>query len=256
MGRAIVAQLPEQPTLKLAAAVEQSGSSFCGQDSGRLAGLEPNGIAISDQLPSALALADVVVDFSSAQQSAHLLDACVAARIPCVIGTTGQTSGFAVQVEQAARSIAVLQAANTSVGVTLLLELARLAAQALPQFDIEIIEAHHRLKKDAPSGTALALGRAAAQGRGAALEALRAAPRDGEALRTEGEIGFAVVRGGDIVGDHDVVLAGAGERVVLRHQATDRAIFARGALQAAAWLVGRAPGRYDMRQVIGLKTIV
>jgi 4-hydroxy-tetrahydrodipicolinate reductase len=142
------------------------------------------------------------------------------------------------------------------VGVTLLLELARLAAQALPQFDIEIIEAHHRLKKDAPSGTALALGRAAAQGRGAALEALRAAPRDGEALRTEGEIGFAVVRGGDIVGDHDVVLAGAGERVVLRHQATDRAIFARGALQAAAWLVGRAPGRYDMRQVIGLKTIV
>jgi 4-hydroxy-tetrahydrodipicolinate reductase len=150
----------------------------------------------------------------------------------------------------------VLIAANTSLGVTLLTELVRAAARALPAgFDIEITEGHHRYKKDAPSGTALALGRAAADGRGQSFDVVRGSPREGEAPRKADEIGFSVIRAGDLVGEHSVLFAGEGERLTLGHQATDRVIFARGALKAAAWLVGRAPGRYRMIDVIGLKTI-
>jgi 4-hydroxy-tetrahydrodipicolinate reductase len=252
MGRALVANLAEFPMLTLAAAIDQSGSEVIGADCGRLAGLPANKITVRADRAAALREADVAVDFSAAHASSELLADCVAAGVACVIGTTGQSAGFDAEIASAARSIAVLQTANTSVGVSLLVELVQQAARSLPGYDIEIIEAHHRHKQDAPSGTALALGRAAARGRGQDFENVRGHSRDGIAPRKEHEIGFAVVRGGDIVGDHDVVFAGPGERVVLRHQATDRAIFARGALRAAVWLAGRPAGRYSMREVLGL----
>ena len=172
-----------------------------------------------------------------------------------MVGTTGLDAGVDPAAAAAAQRVPVLIAPNTSIGVTLLIELVRAAARALPAaYDIEIVESHHRAKRDAPSGTALALGRAAAEGRGASLEALRLPDvRDG--LRVEGGIGFAVLRGGDIVGEHELRFVGTGEAITLGHRATDRAIFARGALQAAHWLVGRPAGRYEMLDVIGLKTI-
>lgn len=252
MGRSLVANLAEYPALTLAVAIDQAGCEVIGADSGQLAGLAPNKIRVRADRAAALREADIAVDFSAAHASSELLADCVAAGVACVIGTTGQPAGFEAEVERAARSIAVLQTANTSVGVSLLVELVQQAARSLPGFDIEIVEAHHRHKQDAPSGTALALGRAAARGRKQDFETIRGHSRDGIAPRKDGEIGFAVVRAGDIVGDHDVIFAGAGERLVLRHQATDRAIFARGALRAAAWLAGRPAGRYSMREVLGL----
>ncbi len=252
MGRSLVVNLAEFPALTLAVAVDQAGCNVIGADSGQLAGIAPNKIMIRADRAAALREADIAVDFSAAHASSELLADCVAAGVACVMGTTGQADGFDAEVAGAARSIAVLQTANTSVGVSLLVELVQQAARSLPGYDIEIIEAHHRHKQDAPSGTALALGRAAARGRDQDFEAVRGHSRDGIAPRKHSEIGFAVVRGGDIVGDHDVIFAGPGERLVLRHQATDRAIFARGALRAAAWLAGRPPGRYTMREVLGL----
>jgi 4-hydroxy-tetrahydrodipicolinate reductase len=245
MGRSLVANLAEYPALTLAVAIDQAGSELIGADSGQLAGLAPNKIRVRADRAAALREADVAVDFSAAHASSELLADCAAAGVACVIGTTGQPAGFEAEVDRAARSIAVLQTANTSVGVSLLVELVQQAARSLPGYDIEIVEAHHRHKQDAPSGTALALGRAAARGREQDFETVRGHSRDGIAPRKPGEIG-------DIVGDHDVIFAGAGERLVLRHQATDRAIFARGALRAAAWLAGRPAGRYSMREVLGL----
>jgi 4-hydroxy-tetrahydrodipicolinate reductase len=173
-----------------------------------------------------------------------------------LVGTTGLDAGVDPVAAAAAQRVPVLIAPNTSIGVTLLIELVRAAARALPAaYDIEIVESHHRAKRDAPSGTALALGRAAAEGRGASLESLRLPDaRDGQ--RVEGGVGFAVLRGGDVVGEHELRFCGTGEALTLGHRATDRAIFARGALQAARWLVGRAAGRYQMLDVIGLKTTV
>lgn len=252
MGRSLIANLADFGSLTLVAALDRPGSEAIGRDSGQLAGLAPNRIAVQTDLAAALPMADLAIDFSAASASAEVLAQCVAAKVGCVLGTTGQGGDFDRVVDAAARVIPVLQTANTSVGVGLLVELVRQAARSLPGFDIEIVEAHHRHKQDAPSGTALALGKAAADGRGASFADVRARPRDGHAPRQPGEIGFAVLRGGDIVGDHDVVFAGQGERLVLRHQATDRAIFARGALQAASWLAGRPPGRYQMRDVLGL----
>lgn len=212
---------------------------------------------ISTDLESALVNADVMVDFSSPSSTAANLAACVRHGVAALVGTTGLGDEAERAAREASSRIPVLIAANTSLGVTLLTELVRQAAAALPaDFDIEITEGHHRNKKDAPSGTALALGRAAAEGRGQTLEAVRGAPREGDAPRKPGEIGFSVIRAGDLVGDHLVLFAGEGERVTLGHQATDRGIFARGALRAARWLAGRAPGRYQMVDVIVLKTII
>jgi len=173
-----------------------------------------------------------------------------------VIGTTGFATDVEQQINAAANDIAVLVAPNTSVGVTLLIELVRAAAKALPSaaFDIEIQEAHHRHKRDAPSGTALALGRAVASGRGVDLAKVGVGARTGDSPRKAGEIGFSVTRGGDIVGEHTVLFAGAGEVLSLGHRATDRSIFAQGAVRAAAWLAGRPAGRYAMRDVVGYKT--
>ncbi|MEH3123718.1 MAG: 4-hydroxy-tetrahydrodipicolinate reductase [Sphingomonas phyllosphaerae] len=211
------------------------------------------GDAGSDPLPIAHA-ADVLVDFSTpAALEAHL-NAAVAARTPIVIGTTGLLATHQTLIERAAATIAVLQTGNTSLGVTLLSVLVREAAARLgADWDIEITEMHHRHKVDAPSGTALLLGEAAAAGRNTRLSEVRVDSRAGlVGARSEGTIGFASLRGGSVVGDHNVVFAGEGERIEIGHRADDRTIFARGAVKAALWLAGRAPGRYAMAEVLGL----
>ena len=206
-----------------------------------------------DPLPLAQA-ADVLVDFSTPAALEPHLAAAVAARTPIVIGTTGLLATHQALIEQAADEIAVLQTGNTSLGVTLLNILVREAAARLgPDWDIEIAEMHHRHKVDAPSGTALLLGEAAAAGRGTRLAEVRVDSRAGlVGARSDGTIGFASLRGGSVVGDHLVVFAGEGERIEIGHRGEDRSIFARGAVKAALWLAGRAPGRYAMAEVLGL----
>jgi 4-hydroxy-tetrahydrodipicolinate reductase len=253
MGQALVRAMRELPVLRITGAVASADSASVGRDAGVLAGIEPLGVEVSSDLPAALAGADVVLDFSQPRATRTNIAACRAARKPLLIGTTGFAAELTeAELDAAARDIPLLVAPNTSLGVALLMELVRRAAQALPaEFDIEIIEAHHRMKRDAPSGTALALARAAGEGRGVPPpEALAAASAARTGPRRPGEIGFAVVRGGDIVGEHTVLFAGTGEQVSLSHRAADRAIFARGALRAAVWLLGRAPGRYGMGDII------
>jgi 4-hydroxy-tetrahydrodipicolinate reductase len=255
MGRALVRAAQESADLNVVAGVASAKSADIGTDIGTLAAIGPAGVLVTSDLRAALAQCDVAIDFSNATATSGNVQACTAARKPVVIGTTGVSSEVDLEITEAARHIAVLVAPNTSFGVTLLIELVRAAAKALPaDFDIEISEAHHRNKRDAPSGTALALGKAAAEGRSQELAKVSAVSRHGESARRAGEIGFAVTRGGDIVGDHTVLFAGSGEQVVLGHRVTDRAIFARGALKAAAWLTGRPAGRYWMRDVVGYKT--
>ncbi len=256
MGRAIVRAAGEVSDVKVVAGVASASSKELGKDIGELAGVAASGVKVNSDLSAVLAQCDVAIDFSNASTTASNVAACRAARKPIVIGTTGFSPAVEAGIDEAAREIPVLVAPNTSVGVTLLIELVRAAAKALPAngFDIEIQEAHHRHKRDAPSGTALALGRAAAQGRGVDLAKVGVGARAGDSPRKEGEIGFAVTRGGDIVGEHTVLFAGAGEVLSLGHRATDRSIFAQGAVRAAAWLAARPPGRYAMRDVVGYKT--
>lgn len=242
MARALVAGAHELDTLAVGAVIAAPGSRDLGRDAGELAGVRPLGVAVTADLDAALKGAQVAIDFSAPAAARAHLEACARARVPLLLGTTGLPDDLAADLDRAAQRIALLVAPNTSLGVTLLLELVQRAAASLPAgFDVSIVEAHHRAKKDAPSGTALALGRAVDAGRG--REAAADAP-----------VGYAVVRGGDLVGEHEVRFVGTGEELSLGHRATDRAIFARGALRAAAWLAGQAPGRYAMRDVIGLKS--
>jgi 4-hydroxy-tetrahydrodipicolinate reductase len=255
MGRALVRAASETPDISIAAAVASAQSSALGKDAGELAGISPTGVQVTADLATALSQVDVAIDFSNAQATQSNLTACREARKPLLIGTTGFASDLTAAFAAAAKDIPLLVAPNTSLGVTLLIELVRQAARALPaQFDIEIIEAHHRMKRDAPSGTALALGKAAAEGRGRPFGTEESAVRREGTGRQDGEIGFAVVRGGDIVGEHTVLFAGMGENLTLSHQATDRAIFARGALKAAAWLESRPAGQYFMRDLVAHKS--
>jgi 4-hydroxy-tetrahydrodipicolinate reductase len=254
MGQSVVRAALERPNIRIAGAVASAESNHLGRDIGELAGASTFGILVTSNLTAALGDADVAIDFSQPAATAANLAACVAAGKPLLIGTTGLSGDLENDFERAARHIPLLVAPNTSVGVTLLMELVRHSARALSfDFDAEIVEAHHRMKRDAPSGTALALGRAIADERGQQLEQVAVTDRGGEPRR-KGDIGFAVVRGGDIVGEHTVIFAGAGEQLVLGHRASDRSIFARGALDAAAWLAGRPAGRYAMRDVISFKT--
>ena len=255
MGQALVRAACEVPAVRIAGAVASAGSASLGRDAGELAGLEPLGVEVTSDLPAALALADVAIDFSQPHATRGNIAACRTARKPLLIGTTGFAAALAEpELEAAARDIPLLIAPNTSLGVALLAQLVRQAARALPaEFDIEIIEEHHRMKRDAPSGTALALARAAGEGRGlTATEAISASSAGRTGARREGEIGFAVVRGGDIVGEHTVLFAGPGEELRLSHRASDRAIFARGALRAALWLLRQPPGRYGMSDIVHL----
>lgn len=197
---------------------------------------------------------DVVVDFSGPEGLVAALDYCEEAGAALVTGTTGLSPALEQRMAKAAERIAILRAANFSLGVAVLTRLLREAAAALPSWDLDIVEAHHNRKVDAPSGTALALGHAAAAGRGASLDELAVYSREGMAgARELGTIGFAVVRGGDIVGEHQALLMGQGERIELAHRATDRSIFARGALESAAWIAGRAPGAWTIEDVIAAR---
>ncbi len=225
----------------LAAAISEAGQHSCGIDKG-------------GNVARLAADADVLVDFSSPAALEATLDACVAAKTPIVIGTTGLAERHHYLIDDAARDIAVLQTGNTSLGVTLLAHLVREAASRLEaDWDIEVVEMHHRNKVDAPSGTALLLGQAAAEGRGVDLATCSERGRDGlTGARGHGKIGFASLRGGTVAGDHDVIFAGPEEMITLSHRAENRMIFARGAVRAALWLAGQKPGRYTMPQVLGL----
>jgi 4-hydroxy-tetrahydrodipicolinate reductase len=245
MGQAIIAAIAADPQMILGGAVERAGHRSVGA---RLGG----GLTICSN-PSALAHAcDVMVDFTSPDALEANLDAAWSTRTAIVIGTTGLESRHDAAVTRAARDIAVLQTANTSIGVTVLAGLVEAAAARLRDWDIEILDLHHRDKRDAPSGTALALGAAAARGRGTTLDAVRTGLRDGVGpARAKGSIGFAALRGGSAAGDHMVLFAGDGERIELIHRAESRDIFAHGAVTAAAWLAGKPPGRYTMADVVG-----
>ena len=251
MGQALLRAAPAFAQLIVTGAVASPTSLGLGRDAGEIAGTGPLNLPVTSDVPAALAQADVALDFSAPAATLANLAACRAAKKPLFIGTTGFGAHASGELDAAARDIAVLVAANTSVAVALLTELTTRAARALPGFDIDILEVHHRLKRDAPSGTALALAAAAREGREGLDNPTDSAPAGGRAL---GKMGLASVRGGDLVGGHTVLLSGSGEQLCLTHRATDRAIFARGALTAALWLASRPPGRYGMRDLLLSKT--
>jgi 4-hydroxy-tetrahydrodipicolinate reductase len=247
MGAQLVKAIHDAAGMQLVAAIDQPGGQSIGMDAGSLAGLAPCGVSVGSDLRATLTGIDVLIDFSRAEAVAATADACAAAGVALMVGTTGLDAATQERLDAAAARIPVLVSANTSLALNVLLDLVERAAGALPAgYDIEIFEAHHRHKVDAPSGTALALGEAAARGRRERFPRPAALTGALPGARATGGIGFSVVRGGDVVGEHDVRFLGAGEQLRLTHVATDRAIFARGAVAAAAWLVGRPPGRYRM----------
>jgi 4-hydroxy-tetrahydrodipicolinate reductase len=234
MGGALVRLLPEFPQLRLQGAIARPLSTQLGRDCGELAGLAPTGVLIQAELAGALRGAGLAISFSAAEAAGAEALACAAAGVPLLMGTTGLGPAAKAALEQAARSIPVLVAANTSMGVTLLEELVRWAAAVLPaDFDVQILDTHHRDKRDAPSGTALALGAAATEGR-----------------KSAGSVGYAAVRGGDVVGEHEVLFLGRGEQLRLAHTVTERAVFARGALRAGTWLAAQLAGAYRMADAL------
>jgi 4-hydroxy-tetrahydrodipicolinate reductase len=253
MGRTLIRALAETQDMKLVFALERPGHPDLGKDAAVLAGLLATGMVLTADPLTALAGSDAVLDFTSPAASVPLAELAAQARIVHVIGTTGYSDEDLSRVKAAARHAVIVKSGNMSLGVNVLAALVREAARALPSYDVEIIEMHHRLKVDAPSGTALLLGEAAAQGRDIALTSHQVRARDGQTgVRPDGIIGFASLRGGTVVGEHMVTLAGPFERIELTHRAEDRMIFARGALAAARWGQGRKPGLYAMSDVLGL----
>jgi len=253
MGRTLIRTLATQKDFRLVGALEARGREDLGRDSGELAGAGHAGVPLSAEALPLLAQADVLIDFSAPSNSVALAALAAQARIVHVIGTTGFSKDDEEKIRAAARHAVIVKSGNMSMGVTLLAALVKQAAKVLPDFDVEIVEMHHRMKVDAPSGTALLLGHAAADGRGVSLEKNAVRAREGNAgPRPDGAIGFVSLRGGTVVGDHDVVLAGPSERIVLSHIAEDRAIFARGAIAAARWGLGKKPGLYAMADVLGI----
>ncbi|WP_415182160.1 4-hydroxy-tetrahydrodipicolinate reductase [Phaeovulum sp.] len=254
MGLMLAATVLASDRARLVGAVERAGHAWVGQDLGVAMGGAENGVIVTDDPLTAFAKAQAVIDFTSPAATVEFAGLAAQARATHVIGTTGLEPEHLAKLKAAARHAVIVRAGNMSLGVNLLVQLTRKVAAALDEdWDIEVVEAHHRMKVDAPSGTALMLGQAAADGRGIDLETHRDSGRDGiTGARHAGDIGFSAVRGGDIVGEHDVIFAAMGERVVLRHIATDRAIFARGALRAALWGQTQSPGEYDMLDVLGL----
>jgi 4-hydroxy-tetrahydrodipicolinate reductase len=253
MGRALIRAVAEAHDMRLAFALEREGHADLGADSGTLAGLGVNKIALTSDVLTALAGSDALLDFTAPAASLAMADLAAQARIVHVMGTTGIEEGHMAKLSAAARHAVIVKSGNMSLGVNLLAVLVREAAKALPNYDVEIIEMHHRMKVDAPSGTALLLGEAAAKGREISLAEKKIAGRDGiTGARHDGAIGFASLRGGTVVGDHSVILAGPNERIELTHKAEDRMIFARGAIAAARWGQGKKPGLYSMTDVLGL----
>ncbi len=252
MGREIIRLVAATPGLKLHGAVERAGAAV-GQDAAALAGLPPAGVPVVDVLEKALPGAGVVIDFTHFEASASHAERCAAAGVPIVIGSTGFTAEAKARVAAAAARVPVVLSPNMSVGVNVLFELVRQAAAVLGDaYDVEIVELHHKKKKDAPSGTAVRLAEVAVEalGRDAAKD-LAFARHGMIGERPPKEIGVQTVRGGDIVGEHTVYFCGEGERLELTHRATAREQFARGAVRAAAWVAGRAPGLHDMADVLG-----
>ena len=254
MGQMLVRLILARDDLRLVGALERSGSEWIGRDVAEAMGGAPVGVIVTDDAVSAIARAQAVIDFTAPAATLAYAELTAQARAVHVIGTTGLDDRDLAALSAAARHAPIIRAGNMSLGVNLLLGLTRKVAAALDEeWDIEVVEAHHRHKVDAPSGTALMLGEAAAEGRGATLADLRLPTREGiTGTRRPGSIGFAAIRGGDVVGEHDVIFAGQGERLVLRHVATDRAIFARGAIRAALWGQDKDPGEYDMADVLGM----
>ena len=254
MGRMLIAEVLGVEGCQLAGGTEPPGSGVLGQDLGLLIGAAEQGLSIGDDTSALFKASDAVVDFTHPDATAAHAALSGETGVALIVGTTGLEAQHMEALGRAAAKAAVVQAANMSIGVNLLLGLTEQVASALgDDYDIEIAEMHHRHKVDAPSGTALALGAAAAKGRGVNLEDVSDRGRDGEAgPRIAGDIGFSVIRGGDVAGDHTVIFAGHGERVELTHKAGSREIFARGAIRAALWTEGRAPGLYSMRDVLGL----
>ncbi len=254
MGQTLIRLATDSDRIRLVGCVERAGHAWIGQDAGLAMGGAPVGVMVTDDPLEAFALAQAVVDFTTPDATVEFAALAAQARAVHVIGTTGLEAVHLAKIEAASHHAVIVRAGNMSLGVNLLVRLTQKVAAALDaDWDIEIVEAHHRMKVDAPSGTALMLGAAAAAGRGVALDDSKVSGRDGiTGARARGTIGFSAIRGGDVVGEHDVVFAGMGERIVLRHLATDRAIFARGALRAAIWGQGRKPGQYDMMDVLGI----
>lgn len=255
MGQALVRAIGEATGARVVGAIERAGSPALGKDVGELAGLGAIGVTVGDDPLPAFAKADGVLDFTAPAATVEFAGYAAQARIVHVIGTTGCSTADDAKIAAAARHATIVKSGNMSLGVNLLAALVEQAARALDadDFDIEILEMHHKHKVDAPSGTALLLGEAAAAGREIALAGNDVRVRDGHTgARKAGTIGFATLRGGSVVGEHSVVLAGQGERIVLAHHADDRAIFARGAVKAALWARGKKPGLYSMRDVLGL----
>ena len=253
MGRALTRAVCESTDMRLAFALEQEGHPDIGQDAGDLAGINDAEVVLTDDPLAALANSDAVLDFTVPAASTALCELSAQARIVHVIGTTGFSDADLSRLKAAARHAVIVKSGNMSLGINLLGALVREAAKALPNYDIEIVEMHHRMKVDAPSGTALLLGEAAAEGREISLRDHSVRARDGQTgARPDGAIGFASLRGGTVVGDHKVVLAGPHERIELTHRAEDRMIFARGAIAAARWGQGKKPGIYSMKDVLGI----
>lgn len=252
MGQSLIRALREGSEFQLRGAIASAGSARLGEDAA--AEGQPTGVVITADPAAALQGTSVALDFSVGSAVALHAQACTKASVPLLVGATGFDAPAKAQLTRAAKSIAVLIAPNTSVGVAVLNELAAAATRALGgAYDVDISEAHHRQKRDAPSGTALNLGETIAKARAVTLNEVAVFERHGiDAPRRPGSIGFSVVRAGDIVGEHTVTFTGAGERLEITHRATNRITFARGALRAAAWLIGRPPGLYSMKDVLGL----
>ena len=254
MGRALLEAVAASPDFRLKSALERTDSPYIGKDAGEIIGM-PNGIAITDKVEAALAGCDVLVDFTRPDGTMRHLDVCAGKGVKMVIGTTGLSTDDQARIDAAAKKIAIVQAPNMSVGVNLLFNLLDVASRVLAEgYDIEIVEAHHRHKVDAPSGTALRMGEVIANALGRDLKTCAVYGREGvTGERNPGTIGFATVRGGDIVGDHTALFAGVGERVEITHKASSRATFALGALRAARFLADRDDGAFDMQDVLGLR---
>ncbi|HEX7044837.1 MAG TPA: 4-hydroxy-tetrahydrodipicolinate reductase [Burkholderiales bacterium] len=251
MGRALIEAATQTEGVALSGAIESPSSSALGADAGVVAGIAPLGVEVRADLAGVDF--DVLVDFTRPEPTLEHLAHCVAAGRRMVIGTTGFDAAGRARIAEAAQRIGVVFAPNMSVGVNLCFKLLDIAARVLgPSFDVDIVEAHHRHKVDAPSGTARRMGEVIAAARGSTLEAEQLPP-DRSGRRPAGGIGFAVVRAGEIVGDHTVVFAGAGERVEITHRAESRRTFADGAIRAARWLADKSPGLYDMQDVLGLR---
>jgi 4-hydroxy-tetrahydrodipicolinate reductase len=254
MGQMLIRMIEETDRATLAGVTERAGHDWIGKDLGLCMGGAKNGYIVQDDPLEVFAKAQAVIDFTSPDATVAHAELAAQARAVHVIGTTGLSDAHLERLTAAARHATIIRAGNMSLGVNLLTKLTQKVAAALDaDYDIEIVEAHHRHKVDAPSGTALMLGEAAAEGRHVHLKDVADRGRDGiTGARKRGDIGFSAIRGGDIVGEHDVIFAADGERIILRHVATDRRIFARGAVKAAIWGQGRAPGEYDMMDVLGL----